>query len=76
MIGGGRALPASAAVYQRQSIVKGKQMTKAELENLNAELIAVLRSVRDQIDEALDSLADDDDTDDLGEFDDDEAEDD
>ncbi len=46
-------------------------MTKDELENLNAELIAVLRSVRDQIDEALDSLAGEDDADDLGEFDDD-----
>ena len=47
-------------------------MTKDELENLNAELIALLTAIRNQVDETLDGLTDDDDADDLGEFEDDE----
>lgn len=48
-------------------------MTKDELESLNVELIALLKAVRNWIDETLDGLIDDDgEADDLGEFDDDE----
>jgi hypothetical protein len=40
-------------------------MTKAELESLNLDLIALLTSVRDQIDDTLEELgANDDDSDD------------
>jgi len=55
---------------------KERLMTKDELENMNAELIALLKAVRNQIDETLDALTDDDEeSDDLGEFDDDEPDD-
>lgn len=47
-------------------------MTRQELEDLNASLIALLKAVRNQIDETLDTLIDDEDeSDDLAEFDDD-----
>lgn len=47
-------------------------MTREELEDLNGNLIALLKSIRNQIDETLETLIDDEDeSDDLGEFDDD-----
>lgn len=49
-------------------------MTRIELENFNAELIAVLKAVRDQIDETLESFDEDEDGD-HGDLDDDEADD-
>ena len=49
-------------------------MTREELEDLNGNLIALLKSIRNQIDETLETLIDDEDeSDDLGEFDDDDS---